>query len=123
MSQTGTLFVIYGLGWMAVYAIFAIFYLHAYRLRAGLEMSALEVFDTRAHIYENLVFGAIGLLSVLLALLNVGVNIGLPGWVYVFIVPILTILGSWTGARRRALAQHMPASVAREDASAPDSSS
>ena len=71
-GQLPELFVIYSVGWVAVYTIFAIFYVHAYRQRASLELSALEVFDTRTSIYANLGMVGIGLLSVLLAVLQIG---------------------------------------------------
>jgi hypothetical protein len=122
-DQLAAIFVIYGLGWVAVYAIFAICYLHAYRQRASLDLSALEVFDTRTSMYRNLGMVGIGLLSVLLALLKVGIPIGLPGWVYFLIAPMQALIGSQAGARRRALAKHVPAAVAHAGADTSHTSS
>jgi hypothetical protein len=106
-DQLATVFVIYGLGWVAVYTIFAIFYLHAYRRRASLELNALETFDTRTSIYRNLGMVGVGLLSVLLGLLHVGISIGLPGWAYFLIAPMQALVGSWAGARQRVLAERL----------------
>ena len=107
-EQLPELFVIYGLGWVAVYTIFAIFYLHAYRERVSLDLSPLEAFDTRTGTYRNLGMVSIGMLSILAAVLHIGISIGLPGWVYFLIAPTQALIGSRVGAKRRNLAQHAP---------------
>jgi hypothetical protein len=99
---------------------FAIFHLRAHRLRADLELTALEMFDTRASMYSNLMMLAVGLFSVLLALLKVVGTIGLPGLIYLLTIPAQTVIDSWAGVRRRAPPQYTPATGARKDASAPD---
>ena len=126
IDQLPELFIIYALGWIAVYAIFAIFYLHAYRQRASLELSALEVFDTRSSIIANLAMVGIGALSILVAILHLGIFIGLPGWVYFLIGPTQMLIGSRSRVRRRALVEQTPSeppSSAGKDTPAPDASS
>ena len=54
---------IYALGFMAVFIVFALLYHHAYRCRAALELSELEVFDTRSGIAHHLVSTTVGLIS------------------------------------------------------------
>lgn len=120
------LFVIYGLGWMAVYIIFTVFYVHAYRQRVNLELTPLEIFDTRTNIYANLGMVSIGLLSILLATVQIGISIGLPGWVYFLIAPTQALIGSHFGAQHRALeaqASSEPTSSPPKDDSAADASS
>ena len=58
---------IYALGFMAVFIVFALLYHHAYRCRAALELSELEVFDTRSGIAHHLVSTTVGLISLLIA--------------------------------------------------------
>src|SRR4029453_4229707 len=66
-SQIPTLFLIYGAGIMALYLLLALLYGHAYRRRAVLELTPLEVFDTRASVVAHLLAVAIGALSCLVA--------------------------------------------------------
>lgn len=127
-AQLPELFIIYALGWIAVYAIFALFYVyvHAYRQRVSLALSALELLDTRSSTFANLAMIGIGLLSILLAVLNIGVLIGVPGWVYFLTGPTQMLIGSRSRARRRALAEQVlsePPSGTSKDAPAPDTSS
>ena len=60
-GQIPALFEIYGAGVVATFAILAAMYAHAYRIRAALELTLVEVLDTRVQIYRNLGFVAIGL--------------------------------------------------------------
>jgi hypothetical protein len=46
-AQGTTLFVIYGLGFAAIYLVFTALYLHAYHRRGELELTPLETLDTR----------------------------------------------------------------------------
>ena len=58
---------IYALGFMAVFIVFALLYHHAYRCRAALELSELEVFDARSGMAHHLVSTGVGLISLLIA--------------------------------------------------------
>ena len=97
------LLVIYGLGGAAVFLVFALLYRHAWRLREELELSALERYDTRAGILENLLTAAVPVLSVLLALALPEHLVGLAGWIYLAYGPLLTWNGIRDGRGRRAL--------------------
>jgi hypothetical protein len=66
------LFLIYGLGLAATFAVIALMYANAYRLRAQLGLDQLECAETRIAIWELLGVSALGVLSGALA-------IGLPG--------------------------------------------
>ena len=86
-SQFSTLLVIYGLGFAAVYLAMTFLYLHAYRLREALELSALEKFDTRYQISRLLILVAIGLLAAVLACIPLTRN--RSSLVYLLLFPIL----------------------------------
>jgi uncharacterized membrane protein len=60
---------IYAIGFMAVFVVFALLYHHAYRCRATLELTDLEVFDARAGIAHHLISTTVGLISLLIAML------------------------------------------------------
>src|SRR5712692_482901 len=67
VREVSRLFEIYGLGVAAIFGILAAMYSHAYARRGDLELTALEIVDTRIEIYRNLGLAAIGLLSVAVA--------------------------------------------------------
>lgn len=61
------LMIIYGLGCMAIFLLFALMYRYAFQQREALGLSAIEVFDTESSIYGNLLMAAIPALSALVA--------------------------------------------------------
>lgn len=91
---------IYSAGFIALYVIFALLYRHAWRLRAELELSPMEVYETRGVVQENLLMIGIGLLSLILALLNLP---QFSGMAYALIGPLRTGLGMHHGRGRRRL--------------------
>jgi uncharacterized membrane protein len=106
-SQMPLLLVVYGLGFTAVFAIFALLYWHAYRKRDGLELNELETFDTRTLAQENALMAAVGLLSVGLALTGTAVSSLFAGLSYWLIGPIMFAHGNARGRRRKRLEQHL----------------
>lgn len=104
-EQIPLMFAVYGLGFAAVFTIFALLYLHAYRKRHALELSELETLDTRSWLQENALMALVGLLSVGIALTRNPRYVFFAGMVYWLIGPILFINGSAMGRRRKRLAQ------------------
>ena len=100
-AQIPLLFLIYGAGLMALYLLLAWMYAHAYRRRAALDLTPLEIFDTRASIRSHLLSAGIGAISAVLALLLPLHLVGLAGYVYFLFGPVLAIHGSWTGKKRK----------------------
>ena len=87
--QVSRLFIIYGLGFAAVYAASTLLYLHAYRLREALELNELERFDTRYIIFRLLTLTAFGLIAAGLACVP-----GIKYWspmIYLLLFPVLRI--------------------------------
>jgi uncharacterized membrane protein len=97
-SDWRPLMIIYSLGFSGVYAIFSLLYVHAYRQRDRLELNALEVYETRGVVQENLLMLGIGLVALVLALLF---HPALSGFAYVLIGPLQTVLGARHGKGRR----------------------
>ena len=94
--------IIYGLAYVAVFGVFALFYLHAYRKRRELELDPIETLVTRAELEANVLLAAVGVLSIAIA--AIWRSPGLAGISYFLNAPIQTI--HWTlvhGRRRRRL--------------------
>jgi hypothetical protein len=99
-GQDAQLMVIYAGGYIAVFSVFFLLYLHAYRRREELEMTPTERVLTLGSIREMALQAGIGLLSLAFALAGRGAWSGLT---YLLIGPVLTIQGFWTARQRREL--------------------
>ena len=66
-NQMSSLMLIFGAGYVAVFAVFILLYFHAYRKRRALELTEIEIFDTRNSMQESALNCAIGLLSMTFA--------------------------------------------------------
>ena len=95
------LMLIYSAGFIALYVIFALLYLHAYKLRALLELSPMEAYETRGVVQENVLMICVGLVAVALAVANAPF---LSGMAYALIGPGQMMLGVIHGRGRRRLA-------------------
>jgi uncharacterized membrane protein len=85
VRQVPTLFAIYGAGVICVFSILALLYLHAYRLRDRLGLTAIEALDARLQVYSNLSIAGWGVVSITLAFTMAAVNqrfLGLAGMIY-----------------------------------------
>lgn len=98
-------FVVYGLGFVVLFLLFAALYWRALRHRTALQLTDLETFDARAAIREHLVNVSVGLCSIAAALLLPERQVGLAGFLYVVLGPAHSINGSISGRRRRVLEQ------------------
>src|SRR6478609_10264 len=52
-GEVSELMMIYSAGFIGLYVIFALLYLHAYRLRDALELTPMEAYETRGVVQEN----------------------------------------------------------------------
>ena len=102
-DQVGSLMVIFGAGYVAVFAVFALLYWHAYRKRALLELNELEVFDTRTDIRESLLNVGIAVVSLAFAVFGGGRFAGVSGMTYMLTPIVMTVHGTINGRRRRKL--------------------
>jgi uncharacterized membrane protein len=86
-SEVSTLLCIYSFGFAGVYFAFALLYLHAWRLRDSLELSALEKLETGYLICRLFVVVVVGLIVAILARMP-----WFPSWgglIYLLLFPIL----------------------------------
>jgi uncharacterized membrane protein len=103
VEQWPMLMVVFSSGYVAVFLIFALLYLHAYRMREVLELNALERFDTVTTARESLLNVGIGTLSILLAMFGGTVGPFLGGIVYWLVGPAMWANGHLAGRARRRL--------------------
>jgi uncharacterized membrane protein len=99
-DQVGTLFVIYGIGFIAVFVILALMNVRAYILRRELELNALEQLRTRAEIARCLGVASVGLLSVVVAMILPGGTAGLAGFAY-FLIGVVEFVVGWHFGNQR----------------------
>src|SRR5579863_5182498 len=101
LPQALALMRIYAVGFSSVFALFALLYAHAYKLRDALELNSAEILQTRVEIQENVIMVAIGAVSFALAFKT-------PTWSglwYSVIGPAMWIHGSIYAKRVRLLAE------------------
>jgi hypothetical protein len=101
-NQLATLMVIFGVGYVAVFGVFTLLHLHAFRKRAALVLNEVERFDTRVSAQESALNCAVGLLSICTAVFG-GRYSRLAGPEYMLIGVVMTVHGMIMGRRRRRL--------------------
>lgn len=109
-GELSSLMAIYGLGFIAVFACFALLYAHAWARREELGLDAAEQVEARTWMIHYLIFVAVGLLSVGLAVARVGLAFGLPGFVYALLGPLCWWNGELGHRRKAAIAVANPLS-------------
>ncbi len=102
-GELSSLMMIYGLGFVAVFACLSLLYAHAWGRRDALDLDAVERIDVRIWCRHYLIFVAVGLLSIGLAAAQVGLRFGLPGFAYVLLGPLCWWNGELGARRRRAV--------------------
>ncbi|MET0622564.1 MAG: TMEM175 family protein [Pyrinomonadaceae bacterium] len=118
-QQVPTMLAVYGAGFAAVFAIFALLYLHAHRRRVALELNAVERFDTVSSFQENALMSLVGVLSLSIALARHPRYTALAGMSYWLIAPVLFLHGHLRGRRRRRIEQNLAQNPDADAAPAP----
>ena len=99
------LMVAYSAGFVAVFGLLGLFYWNALRQRDALGLGPLEVFDARSGLRRHLLSVAVGVASILLALVVPMSLFWMPGFIYFLLGPVHGANGHRTGvarARRKA---------------------
>jgi uncharacterized membrane protein len=104
-GDAASLMIIYGLGFAAVFLIFGLMYVNAFRKRNVLELNLVEVARTRQSMIDNFAMASIGLISAGLAAFLPRGRGGLAGWIYFLIGFYHWISGSMAGSREKKLRQ------------------
>ena len=93
------MFIIYGLGFVAVFAVFSLLYRHAARQEATLGLSPRQLHEARAMQRQFLILVAVGVLSIATAAAGIGVRYGVPGYLYALIGPLAWWHAAWSERR------------------------
>jgi uncharacterized membrane protein len=101
--EARALFTIWSLGYAAVFAVFALLYLHAWRIRTQLELTPFEAIRTRVSLLDQLAMVLIALLSTALARAMPDRYVGIAGYIYCIVPVYFTIAHSIAGRRERQL--------------------
>jgi len=104
-DQMGTLMLIFGLGYLAVFAVFVLLHIHAYRKREALELTEIERFDTISSIQESALNCGIALVSISIVWFAGSRYSGLAGVTYMMTGIVMAVHGFVMGARRKKLEQ------------------
>lgn len=102
-DQPGTMMIIYSAGYISIFAVFVLLHLHAFRKREELELTDLEVFDTKVRIGDFLVFIAVGLISISIIFIMGSRGSALSGFSYFLIGIGMSVHRSIAGRRRKRL--------------------
>lgn len=97
VNDVPQLMIIYGVGFIVIYILFLFMYAHALRKKEELELTILEIFDTKTSIYANVLLIIIGFISVAVAMILPKNSAGLSGFVYTLIGPAFSIFYSYRG--------------------------
>lgn len=92
------LFMLYAVGWMVVFALFALLYRRAWQTRESLGLRPVESYDAVTLSRHYIGFVLAGILSFAIAYLGIGVRWGLPGIVY----GVIGIFSNWNIRNRKA---------------------
>ncbi len=102
-DEVAVLMSIYSAGFAAVFVVFALMYLHAYRMRTELQLTAGEAISAVEHVGNCAIMAGVGFLAVVLALALPSPWAGpIAGFSYFLIAPA-QVINSRRFARRRAL--------------------
>ncbi|MGD0732368.1 MAG: TMEM175 family protein [Terracidiphilus sp.] len=121
-GEARPLFAVYGSGFAAVFLVFTLLYLHAWKMRDELALNDLERLKTREGTINNLAMTVVGLVSIALALsLPLG-WVSLAGYIYFLVAAYFWVAGTMFGKKARRLKERLSAATAiptAEEESAP----
>ncbi len=90
-AQVPLLMQIYDAGYIAIYFLFTLMYIHVFRKADFLELTAIEKFDCKTNIHKQLIMVVVGICSFICALLLPLPLSAYSPFIYVLIGPVLTI--------------------------------
>ena len=102
-SQSSALMIIYSAGYLVIFLIFIILYIHAYRKREGLELNTYEIFYTKYLIEVFLFHVIISFSSISAAVIGGPNSTAIAGFIYFLLGPILSIHGWIRGKKGKTL--------------------
>ena len=110
--QITQLMFIYGAGYVVIYILFFCMYVHAWRKREELQLTATEKFDTKTKMWAQLILAVVGALSVIVALALPEEKSGAAGYIFFLIGPAFTFFYSFRRKKRRGIFEEDAVDVA-----------
>ncbi|MFK7848619.1 MAG: TMEM175 family protein [Rhodothermales bacterium] len=100
MGMTGPddlslIFMLYSGGFVAIFLFVALMYRHAYSKRVMLNLSLIQEKEAAFYARHYAILATVGVFSVIMAALQIGIRIGAPGYVYMILGPLCY----WHGRR------------------------
>jgi uncharacterized membrane protein len=103
---------IYGLGFVALFVMFALLYRHAYRKRHDLGLTPLEVFDVRAFGGQQVVSAVVGVIVVLIAAVAPRHYAFISPMAFILMWPAHALYETRVQRKRKAVVAHSPSELA-----------
>jgi hypothetical protein len=110
-NQMGSLMLIFGAGYLAIFLVFVLLHIHAYRKREQLHLNTLERFDTISSIQESALNCAIAIVSMSIIWIGGARYSGLAGLAYMLTGIVMAFHGFVMGARRRRVEQQFVSQI------------
>ncbi|HET7217225.1 MAG TPA: TMEM175 family protein [Vicinamibacterales bacterium] len=101
LAQLANASAIYGFGFCALFILFALLYVRAYRKRDALGLTPVEILETKAHIGHHVVSAGVGLLSVAVALGGPPATAPMAPMTFALMAPLHFAYGRYTAQKRR----------------------
>ena len=98
-SEGYMMMIIYDGGFIAVFSVFVLLYLYAWRKREQLELNAIERHQTIEKTGAHIVFLAVGLISLATVVIGGAGAVGYAGFEYFLIAPLVTGYYFWMARR------------------------
>jgi hypothetical protein len=102
-AEGSALLRVYGIGFVAIFGVFALLYRRAWKLREKLGLGPLARFDTRTSFRSCVISISVGVLSLALTTIPSGLATGLSGFSYVLLGPAMGFHGYASGRAREKL--------------------
>jgi uncharacterized membrane protein len=97
--QTRVLYTIWSCGFSAVFGVFWLLYLYAWKCRNELDLTVLEQLRTRKSMMDELFMALLGIASILIAQLGPTSSVSFAGLIY-FLIPVYHTMAGWIWGRR-----------------------
>lgn len=99
LAELAKLFAWYAGGFAAIFLFVALLYRHGARYAPALGYSDARRDEARFWARHYTILCAVGLLSLLMAVADIGVRIGMPGWIFALLGPLCGAHGFWSARR------------------------
>ena len=114
VGQIDNLMLIFGVGYLAVFSVFVLLYLRAYKKREELELNRLELFDTLSSVQEYMLHCSIAIISIASVLIGGPQMASVSGIIYMLTGVVMAVHGTVMGKRRRRLEKQLVATAELE---------